>query len=240
MMASSALRRLSTKAGTKGPQTFEEVTSRLQGIIRSTVIKSKDTVSVKIPPITLDKGPVKLYGVGARYAQALYGAATKAGSVDQVYSDLASLADLVSKSSKFETFLQDPTIAKYLKESSLTAIVAKAKYNPLTDNLLKVLTDNGRLSNLVEVIQSFKKLVNSSKGEVDITIISALPLPAEAKAQLEDGFKKSLAAGTQFKIQTKENPEMLGGLIIDIGNQRLDLSVATELLKLRKWLEAAV
>jgi F-type H+-transporting ATPase subunit O len=172
------------------------------------------------------KPPVQLAGLPARYANATYVAASKAGQLDKVESELASLAAAASQSPAFSRFLENPLISRADKT---TYVESLEKVSPLTRNLLVTMAGNARLNELPKVASAFSKLMKATRGEVDAKIISAEPLSAAQLKDVQTAMKSQVPAGKKVIIETVVDPSIVGGLQMQIGDQFLDLSVKSRI-----------
>lgn len=83
----------------------------------------------------------------------------------------------------------DPTIKRSLKSSALKDASKTVAFNECTGNLLGVMADNGRLKKLNKVIDSFRLIMAAHRGEVVCEVITAKPLDAAQRTQLEGSIK---------------------------------------------------
>ncbi|CAI5716580.1 unnamed protein product [Peronospora destructor] len=160
---------------------------------------------------------LKLFGLHARYANALYSVAAKQNQLESVEKELQTIEETIAKEPHFASFLHDPTIARASKKRGHCQ-------------------DNGRLPDVAGVISTYKKLMSAYRGEVQAKVTSADPL---TKSQL-DHVKKALAARVEknekLLLETVVDPEILGGLKVQIGNYFIDLSLATKIDKINTLL----
>ncbi|XP_014208737.1 ATP synthase subunit O, mitochondrial isoform X1 [Copidosoma floridanum] len=184
------------------------------------------------------KPPLQVFGVEGRYATALYSAASKQKSLDAVEKDLLKFQGLLKTDKKLSEFIKDPSIKRQTKASAFQKI--GSNFNPATANLLGLLAENGRLSNLNQIINSFKLIMSASRGEVLCEVTSAKPLDAESKGKLEAALKSFLKSGQNIQLTTKVDPSIIGGLVVSIGDKYVDMSVATKIKKYTEVINAAV
>ncbi|TMW58113.1 hypothetical protein Poli38472_011701 [Pythium oligandrum] len=180
---------------------------------------------------------LQLFGIHARYANALYSVAAKQNKLDAVEKELLSIEETINKEPNFASFLKDPTIARGSKKEDISKVMEQGKFSKPVAGLFEVLAENGRLPEALGVISSYKQLMSAFRGEVKAKVTSADPL---SKAQL-DQVKKAL--GNRIKkdevllLETVVDPEILGGLKVQIGNYFIDLSLATKIDKINHLLQ---
>ena len=185
------------------------------------------------------KPPIQVFGLEGRYAVALYSAATKQKSLQNVEKDLVKFQDLMKKDQKLNEFVKDPSTKRKMKVEALKSICNKISLSKETSNLLGLLAENGRLGKLNTVINTFKLLLAASRGEVVCEVISAKPLDAEMKTKLEGALKGFLSKGQTIQLSTKVDPSLIGGMIVSIGDKYVDMSVATKIKKYSEVIKAA-
>ncbi|XP_076675591.1 ATP synthase subunit O, mitochondrial [Andrena cerasifolii] len=185
------------------------------------------------------KPPIQVFGLEGRYAVALYSAATKQKSLQNVEKDLVKFQDLMKKDQKLNEFVKDPSTKRKVKVEALKSICSKISLSKETSNLLGLLAENGRLGKLNTVINTFKLLLAASRGEVVCEVISAKPLDADMKTKLEGALKGFLSKGQTIQLSTKVDPSLIGGMIVSIGDKYVDMSVATKIKKYSEVIKAA-
>jgi F-type H+-transporting ATPase subunit O len=186
--------------------------------------------------------PIQLFGVDGTYATALYSAAAKQGSLDNVTSALSKLQNTLKADKKVLTLIGNPTLSMQDKKAIVDVLAKAAGGDKSISNLLSVMADNNRLGMLPQVAEAYEQLISAGKGEVEVTITSAAQLDSKVLKQLESSIGKSKFAGQgkKLKVQNKVNPEILGGLVVEIGDRTIDLSVQNKITKLNKMLTDAI
>ncbi|BFZ58249.1 ATP synthase F0 subcomplex subunit OSCP atp5 [Savitreella phatthalungensis] len=186
--------------------------------------------------------PIALFGVDGTYASALYTAAAKSGSLDGVAGALSKLQQTLKGDGRVSALIGNPTLTSADKSVIVEVLSKSAGGDKSVTNLLKVMAENNRLGLLPQVSEAFAQLIAAQKGEVEVTITSAQPLESKTIKQLEGSIAKSkfAGAGKKLKVQNKVSPEILGGLIVEIGDRTIDTSVRSRITRLNKILNEAV
>jgi len=186
------------------------------------------------------KPPVALFGVDGTYATALYTAAKKTSQLDAVAKTFTALGQLLQKDAKLGPVIASPT----LNAADKQAVVHELLKNLPKDggkevkNFLEVLAENNRLGVLPSVVEKFDQLVRADKGEVEIVVTSAVPLDQKLLQRIDAAVGSSgvLAAGKKGKIINKVQSDIKGGLIVEVGDRTIDLSISNKIAKLNKLL----
>lgn len=180
----------------------------------------------------LDEGVVRSR-LARVYAEALLNVAAKAGIQDQVSAELDDLIrNVLAAKPEVEAFLNNPTVGKRAKEPAIAEAFASAS-EPVR-HLLGVLNLNNRLRLVRSIAAVYRDIRDQQAGRLRVTVKSAVPLTDEQtnklKATLEASLKKTPV------IATVVDPELIGGLIIQVGDRVIDTSVRTRIQTLRAQL----
>ncbi|XP_053213716.1 ATP synthase subunit O, mitochondrial-like [Panonychus citri] len=179
---------------------------------------------------TMVRPPIGFYGVDGKYTNALYSAASKTQKVDKVEQDLINLAAACNKDIKFRDFMTNPLIKGSQKKEILAKLLPeKFKTCDLTNNMIAVMAETNRLKYLPAVARNYAKIMAFSRGELDCTIISAKPITdPKMKQELEAILKKFTSK--KLTINSKIDPTILGGVVIDFGGEHyIDMSLRSKL-----------
>ncbi|XP_012681983.1 ATP synthase subunit O, mitochondrial [Clupea harengus] len=181
----------------------------------------------------LMKPPITVYGVEGRYATALFSAASKQKKLDQVEQDLGRLAGLI-KDPKVSSIVMNPHVKRSLKQKTLTDALSQVKATPITLNFIGVLAENGRLPVTADVIGAYTMMMKAHRGEVTCSVTTAQALDEASLADLKVALNGFLAKGQTINLVTKSDPSILGGMIVSIGDNYVDMSTKTKVQKLTK------
>ncbi|KAH9814885.1 OSCP/delta subunit of ATPase [Melampsora americana] len=191
--------------------------------------------------------PVQLQGLSGKYASALYTATAKKDVklLSTVEKDVTSVQKILTGAggASIKEFLQNPTLQSAERKKGISNMLSKlpSAPNEMTQNLLSVLAENGRLYETEKVIEDFLTLMSAHRGEITITITSAQPLDSALQSRLESSLKKSTTAqGKTVKIKNNVNASVMGGLVVDFGDKTIDMSVSSRVNKLNGLLSESV
>jgi F-type H+-transporting ATPase subunit delta len=169
--------------------------------------------------------------IGKVYAEALLGAAEKAGNVETVREEFASLVeDVLKRLPKLDAVLQSPRI-DHEEKSRILDSAFKGRMSKDLLNFLKVVSRHGRLELLRAIQRAFQKLYNERAGSVEVLVRTAEPLGDDLYSRIADRLRASLGREPVLNVQV--DPELIGGVVIRIGDTVYDGSVARQLVRLR-------
>jgi len=172
-------------------------------------------------------------GSAARtYARAIFELAWEEGQVDAWHRRLLVVRDVLTHPDA-RTVLANPSIpAQRRQETATTLLEDRAGLEGV--NLAKLLIGANRLDDVDAIIEEYVRLADEDAGRVRATATSAVPLSGAEADKLALELTDKL--GREVRLQGKVDPRIIGGLVLQIGDQVIDASVATRLQQLRRQL----
>ncbi|MEX1010615.1 MAG: ATP synthase F1 subunit delta [Balneolaceae bacterium] len=164
-----------------------------------------------------------------RYAKALFDLSLEKGQVESVYRDVILIRDTAEASAELKVFLKSPVIQNRDKEEVL-ATIFKERVNPLTFQLLQLLSEKSREPLLVEIMKGFIQYYLEHTGVIEVQVESATPLDEPVVEELRKVLERR--TGKSVNMQITEEPELMGGLTVRIGDTVIDGSVRYSLERL--------
>lgn len=174
--------------------------------------------------------------LAGRYASALFDLAAENGKVTAVEKDLETLGAALRDSADLAALTTNPELARSVQGAAMAAVAKTLKLSPLATNFLGVLAANRRLAKLPAIISAFKAIAAAQRGEVTATVTSAHPLSDDQLAALKT--KLTAREGRTVMLSATVDPDLLGGLVVTIGSQRIDASIRTRLNSLAQAMKA--
>ncbi|MEE4199238.1 F0F1 ATP synthase subunit delta [Erythrobacter sp.] len=174
--------------------------------------------------------------LAGRYASALFDLASEAGNVSAVENDLAALDQALDQSPELRSVTASPQLSRKQQGDAISAIAHHLSLTELTINFLGVLAGNRRLSKLPAMIAAFRAIAAAQRGEVSAKVTSAHPLSEEQLAALKT--KLTARQGRTVMLSHDVDPDLLGGLVVTIGSERIDASIRTRLKSLSQAMKA--
>ena len=169
------------------------------------------------------------------YAEALLALAEEGHAADAVGDELRTVAtEVVAKSPDVAAFLDNPAIAAKTKLPVLGAAFGSA--SDLFKKFLDVLTRNHRLGLLRDIQAAYQGIRDRQAGRVRVLVRTAAPLNEAQTSELQQTLAGRL--GKQPVLAVRVEPELLGGLVVQVGDRVYDSSVRTRLDSLKNTLMA--
>lgn len=175
--------------------------------------------------------------IAERYVKALFDVAQVSKALDAVEKDMMALGKVLAESEEMRQFLVNPLVPRDHQADVMVSIIAKMQGHEITRQFLAMLARQKRLSILPDIIELFAEWVATARGQIKAEIVSAAPLPAKELALVSERIGK--AYGKQVKLEVRQDPALLGGLIVKVGSKQLDSSLAGKLARLKMELKAA-
>lgn len=170
-----------------------------------------------------------------RYAHAVFCLGRDTGTLDAWQGDLALLSSIV-EDGRIATYLTNPSVSAGSKIAAVESAINAWNVQPETRKLAKMLIERDRVRLVPEIRELFDDQVRAEHGIVVAKVTTAEPLnDAERELVLE---KLELLTGKHVQMETKVDPDLIGGIMIRIGDQVIDGSVRNKLEKLRSQLVA--
>lgn len=171
--------------------------------------------------------------VAKRYAKALFEVALEKKLLDVVEKDLTVVVEALSTNRELIDWLNHPMTDATMKKKMFASVFAQL--NEITRNLLFLLADRHRELILSEVHAIYKRLVNEEKGIAEAIVITAFPLSDEDKQQLVARFQPIV--GKELQLVEKVDSDILGGVIVQVGDRLYDGSLRTSLSRFQERLK---
>jgi F-type H+-transporting ATPase subunit delta len=168
--------------------------------------------------------------LAGRYASALFGLARDERQIESVGSSLEALNQALADSREFTQLVSSPLVDRDDAARAFAAIADKLGLDPITANFLQVLARNGRKGQLQPVIRMFRRLAAEHRGETTAEVVTAHPLKDDQVTRLRQQLKAR--AGRDVAIETRVDPEILGGIVVKMGSRMIDASIRSKLNRL--------
>lgn len=165
-----------------------------------------------------------------RYARAIFELASEQGKVDDWARRLSIIREVLDDPGA-RAVIDNPSIAaetrmKAVEQLDLPGIGAQGM------NLMRMLVASGRVGRIGEIATQFEILADDAAGRVRATVTTAIPLSEADRKSLARDLSSQL--GKDVRLESRVDPEILGGLVLQVGDRLTDASVAARLDQLRR------
>ena len=175
---------------------------------------------------------MSLTRVASTYAKSLIELAIEQDQINAVNDDMQALEQAI-QSRDLVLMLKSPIINKGTKAKILSNLFSD-KLGKLTNGFIDIVVRKGRENVLPEIITAFNEEYKRFKGITSITLITAQDMSAESLEAIKSKLLNSHLTLDTVVINTKVDPSIIGGFVIQLGDKLYDASVAHQLSTLKK------
>lgn len=168
--------------------------------------------------------------INIRYARSLYLAAEEKGDLDLVKEDIEVLFQLFEENHDIDLLLEHPLIRTSRKIEILSSIF-KDKVTKHTWSFLNLIVKNKRENHLKNICRDFISIYKKSKGIRTAVLTTSFELTRTHKEKIKKAIEEVFQAPVE--LNTKIDESIIGGLIIQVDDKQLDLSVMRQIEKVR-------
>jgi F-type H+-transporting ATPase subunit delta len=164
------------------------------------------------------------------YARSVFEVAREQGSLDELREQIGQFADAVNENRELAVFFFSPYFSTKEKQEALGRILDGA--SPILMNFLSLLIENHRMPVIFRIRQEYERLWQEENRMLPVQITSAIALDDATTASLGETIGER--AGRKVTLATIVDPDILGGVIVRVGNSILDASIRNRLEQLRR------
>ena len=168
--------------------------------------------------------------IASVYARSLFEVAKEHDKLDKVRDELGEFADALNESRELQVFLFSPYFSTREKSDGLDKAISGA--DETTVNFLKLLIEKHRMPVLFRVRAELDELWEDENRLLPVTVTSAIELPKATVKQIGDRIAEQ--TDRKVDLSSKVDPDILGGIVVQVGNSVLDASIRNRLDSLRK------
>jgi len=169
------------------------------------------------------------------YARSLFEVAREQGRLDVVREQLGQFADALDESRELQTFFFSPYFSTEEKQDGLQRAVEGA--DEIVGNFLDLLIENHRMPVIFRVRRDVDRLWEEENKLLPVEITSAIALDESVTARIGDEIGRQ--TGRRVELTSTVDPDVIGGIVLRVGNSILDASIRTRLEALRKQVAKA-
>jgi ATP synthase F1 delta subunit len=164
------------------------------------------------------------------YARSLFQVAREQDKLDLLREQIGQLADAVAAKRELQTFFFSPYFSTEEKQGALERMLDGA--DPVLVNFLKLLIENHRMPVIFRIRQQYERLWEEENRTLPVEITSAVELDKATT----DSVGKAIGerTGRKVTLAARVDPDILGGIVVRVGNSILDASIRNRLEQLRK------
>lgn len=169
--------------------------------------------------------------VASRYANSLLDLAKERNSLEAIKSDLDSFLAVLKATPELRAVLKNPIISPE-KKFAIVKSVFGASVQEIVISFFKIVISKGRAEVLYETAKEFVNGYNRINGIIKASVVSAVELTEQNISEVQ----RVVEQATQKKVvlETRVDPDLIGGFVLTVGDKQFDASIASSLSKLKK------
>ena len=164
------------------------------------------------------------------YAESLFEVAKEKGNLDEVHEQLDEVADALDSDRDLQVFFFSPYFSSAEKREGIGKAISGASDELV--NFLELLAEKHRMPALFRIRKRFDELWAKENERLSVTVTSAIELDDKIVKSIGDEIERK--TGMTIELDSKVDPSIIGGLVLQVGNRVLDASIRNRLNKLRK------
>jgi F-type H+-transporting ATPase subunit delta len=169
------------------------------------------------------------------YAEALFEVGRDKGKLDTLQQQLSQFADEVDRNRELQVFFFSPYLSTAEKQEGIERAISGAE--PELVNFLELLVDKHRMTEIFRIRRELDELWKQENRRLDVTVTSAVELDPAVVEKI--GQEVERQTGEKVDLSSRVDGEILGGIVLQVGNMVLDASIRSRLEKLRKSVATA-
>jgi F-type H+-transporting ATPase subunit delta len=169
------------------------------------------------------------------YARSLFEVAQEQDKLDDVRERIAQIADALADSRELQTFYFSPYFSTEEKKKGLDTVLEGA--DATVQNFLALLIENHRMPALFRIRRELDRMWQEVNKLLPVQITSAVELDEAVTNQIGEEIGRQ--TGRKVELTSTVDPDVLGGIVVRVGNSILDASIRTRLERLRKQVARA-
>ena len=171
-------------------------------------------------------------GAARRYARALLDVAAEKNQAEALRAELQAMTATIGAHDALKGLLSNPAVSAERKRKLVAAVAAKAGASDLLARLLAIMGERDRLDLLPMVAAAYTKMWNAHRGVVAAEAVSAIPLDEAQTRAVASAL--GAATGREVDLQSRVDPRLLGGMLVNMEGRTYDGSVRARLVALRR------
>jgi F-type H+-transporting ATPase subunit delta len=178
---------------------------------------------------------VKNLVIAKRYSRALFNLAQEGGWVGQYGRELDQIVRLLNEHQDLASALQNPQYPEAIRLAMFGSIAEKGNVTPVMRNFVRLLIEKKRVQNLPEIAEYYHRLIDEHSNVARAQITAATKLDEQVIQEIAQALEQR--TGKQIVVEFKQDPELIGGVVAQIGDLVLDGSVRRQLLNFKETIK---
>lgn len=171
--------------------------------------------------------------VGKRYGNALFSLALDSKQIDEIKENTTLMIETFKGNSDFNDVISHPRISNEEKIKLIKSVFQDNLHESM-EGTINLLANKGRITNLIEILEVYEKLVKEHNNIIDAKIISATLLSKEKVEEIAEKLSKNLNKNVQVEVEVDQT--LIGGLLIQVDGRIIDGTIDKRLKNIKEGL----
>ena len=178
---------------------------------------------------------MKNLAVARRYAKALLLIGKEDGQTDSYRKELSGFADLMEREDALNQAITNPLYESSSRRNVLQAVIDSLDISKTMKSFLLLLFDKGRIGFLGSIDEFYQNLADELNGIARASLVSATALPEDTVEKIRVALSNK--TNKEIILEVEQDPELIGGIVTQIGDLVWDGSIKTQLSNMRETLK---
>jgi F-type H+-transporting ATPase subunit delta len=175
--------------------------------------------------------------ISKRYARAFFEIAAKEKNLERYHAELSKFSSIIDQNKALGDFLSNPVFEQENKKAVVEKIISKLSFSNMTVNFIKLLVDKRRIDSLPDIEACYRQLMDEALKKVRVNVKTAFPLSSKMQDYINTNMEE--ITGRKVEMTVEIDPNLLGGIVIGVGDTLYDGSVKSQLNNMRNLLGEA-
>lgn len=175
--------------------------------------------------------------IANRYAEALFQIGEEENKTDNLYNELKEVSSLMATNKDLNNVMKSPLVSKAEKIQLIDTLFAGKIDNDLK-NFFKILIEKGRIASVKAIETTYKEMLNEKNNILEGYVVSAVPMDSAKIKELESELSKKY--NKNVTLENKVDKNVLGGVLVRLGNTEIDGTIKTRLDGLKNQLSQVI
>ena len=162
-----------------------------------------------------------------RYSRALFEVSKEGEELEKIEADIKKFQSLHDSSVELKNFIENPTNTIEVQNKILNLLSEKLYFSKNLKNFFLLLIKKRRIFFVKKILDSFLRLCSKKRGEIKAELISAKELTDNEINSIKEELSKNFSS--KIKLNYKNDPSLIGGLIVQVGSTMVDTSIKNKL-----------
>ncbi len=167
-----------------------------------------------------------------RYARALVGIAQETKTTEELGRELLTFAELITREKNLHEALISPMLKRDTKDQILQELCTRLSLSNVITNFLRLLNEKGRMDHLERIASAYQEMDDEAEARVRAEVRS----PSRLSQDEADHVREALSrlSGKEVIMEVKDDPDLIGGILVRIGGLLLDGSIKSQLCRIKE------